>query len=86
MDDVDRAQEINEAHLEESLARHRRTRPPLYPPPLGGEAPSPSGGGLGRGKMCLDCGEEIPAKRWAAMPGCPRCIDCQTLHENWRPL
>lgn len=35
---------------------------------------------------CEDCGEEIPIKRRLAMPGCRRCIDCQTLLEHWRPL
>jgi len=35
---------------------------------------------------CEDCGEPIPEARRRAMPGCRRCIDCQTTHENWRPL
>ncbi len=35
---------------------------------------------------CLDCEEPIPEARRQAVPGCKRCIDCQTLHENWRPL
>ncbi len=35
---------------------------------------------------CEDCGEEIPEARRKAVPGCRRCIDCQTLHENWRAL
>lgn len=35
---------------------------------------------------CEDCGEEIPEARRRAMPGCRRCIDCQTTLENWRPL
>jgi len=35
---------------------------------------------------CEDCGEPIPEARRKAMPGCRRCIDCQTLHENWRAL
>ena len=26
---------------------------------------------------CLDCGEEIPAKRRLAVPGCLRCHECQ---------
>jgi len=35
---------------------------------------------------CEDCGDEIPEARRRAVPGCRRCIDCQTFHENWRPL
>lgn len=35
---------------------------------------------------CEDCEEEIPAARRKARPGCTRCVDCQTTHENWRPL
>lgn len=35
---------------------------------------------------CLDCEEPIPEARRKAVPGCQRCIDCQQLHENWRPL
>lgn len=35
---------------------------------------------------CIDCDEPIPeARRWA-VPGCRRCIDCQTMREHWRAL
>ena len=27
---------------------------------------------------CIDCGSEIPEKRRRAMPGCPRCVSCQS--------
>ena len=72
MDDVDRAQEINEAHLADSLERLRY--------------------GTYRDKACLVstecvvCGEEIPERRRQAVPGCTRCVSCQELLENWRPL
>jgi phage/conjugal plasmid C-4 type zinc finger TraR family protein len=36
--------------------------------------------------ICIDCEEPIPERRRTAAPGCTRCIECQTLHENWRPL
>lgn len=36
--------------------------------------------------VCEDCDEEIPEARRLAMPGCRRCVDCQTLHEHWRAL
>lgn len=31
---------------------------------------------------CLDCGEEIPEKRRAAVKGCRRCLRCQTDFEQ----
>jgi phage/conjugal plasmid C-4 type zinc finger TraR family protein len=36
---------------------------------------------IARGE-CLDCGEEIPEARRAAVPGCLRCITCQTIWER----
>jgi len=30
---------------------------------------------------CVDCGEEIPAARRKALPGCPRCVSCQQRWE-----
>lgn len=26
--------------------------------------------------ICRECGEEIPAERLAAIPGCELCVDC----------
>ncbi|MDK2124167.1 TraR/DksA C4-type zinc finger protein [Parachitinimonas caeni] len=31
---------------------------------------------------CCDCDEPIPEPRRLAVPGCQRCIDCQTLSER----
>lgn len=30
---------------------------------------------------CMDCENEIPLNRLAALPNCVRCIDCQTVYE-----
>lgn len=30
---------------------------------------------------CDDCGDPIPDARRKAVPGCTRCVDCQSLHE-----
>jgi len=30
---------------------------------------------------CCDCGDPIPMERQQAMPGCRRCIACQTIYE-----
>lgn len=35
---------------------------------------------------CADCEEPIPEKRRIAVPGCKRCVDCQTLQEHWSCL
>ena len=31
---------------------------------------------------CVECGEEIPASRRAALPYATRCIDCQSIVEH----
>ncbi|MBW2607716.1 MAG: TraR/DksA C4-type zinc finger protein [Deltaproteobacteria bacterium] len=31
---------------------------------------------------CIDCGEDIPAARRKAAPGCERCIYCQEVYEG----
>jgi phage/conjugal plasmid C-4 type zinc finger TraR family protein len=72
MDDVDLAQEINEGHIQRALA--------LRLLPGTGQVKQPSR------TECIDCEEPIPDGRRAAVPGCMRCIDCQTMLENWRPL
>jgi DnaK suppressor protein len=38
----------------------------------------------GRYGMCLDCGEPIAPARLAAQPWAPRCLACQSLHEQQR--
>ncbi|EME5082336.1 TraR/DksA family transcriptional regulator [Klebsiella aerogenes] len=30
---------------------------------------------------CTECGEDIPAPRRAAVPGCQTCADCQSVIE-----
>ena len=38
---------------------------------------------LGEGAAeCIDCGEDIPAPRRAAMPSARRCVGCQTRFEE----
>lgn len=32
-------------------------------------------------KRCIDCGCKIPAARRKAIPGCERCVRCQTEYE-----
>ena len=35
--------------------------------------------------VCLDCGEPIPEARQKAVPGCLRCVHCETdLEQNVR--
>lgn len=34
---------------------------------------------------CIDCDAQIPeARRWA-MPGCQRCVKCQSIFEQQKP-
>lgn len=35
---------------------------------------------------CKDCEEPIPLARQKAIPGVMRCVGCQEIYENWRPL
>jgi len=74
MDDVDRAQAINEAHIQEALDARLWSLSNLRTDIHTSRT------------TCLDCQKEIPEARRQAVPGCLRCIDCQTLLENWRPL
>jgi phage/conjugal plasmid C-4 type zinc finger TraR family protein len=74
-DDMDRAQAANEAHQSDSILDHfrRGIRNSMYAAELN----------------CEECGKEIPEARRKAMPGCTRCVPCQTdfeLHEHWRAL
>nr|WP_315299956.1 TraR/DksA family transcriptional regulator [Raoultella terrigena] len=32
--------------------------------------------------QCVDCGEEIPARRRELVAGCQRCADCQEVAEE----
>ncbi|WP_423803816.1 TraR/DksA C4-type zinc finger protein [Paremcibacter congregatus] len=32
--------------------------------------------------LCIECGDEIPADRCKALPGCARCIECQS-EQDW---
>lgn len=67
MDEMDFAQAVGERWLEDCLAEHRRHNLSSHASLL---------------TVCIDCGEEIPEKRRRAVPGCRRCIDCQTLFER----
>lgn len=64
-DDADMAQLVQEREVAAaiSLVVHRRE----------GEGPEYVDGVA----CCRDCGEPIPKKRLAAMPGVSRCVDCQ---------
>jgi len=33
---------------------------------------------------CIDCGVDIPEARRQAVPGCQRCVDCQSVFERRR--
>lgn len=69
MDDVDRAQEINDLHLDIALSAQKAVNQGQSEISLG---------------ECLDCGGEIPEARQDAIPGCTRCVDCQEKFEKRR--
>jgi len=77
MDDMDRAQAINEEWLDLCLEQQRRNH---------------EVGATGRstlhGTMCIDCEEPIPAARLAVHPNADRCVQCQSEFEllSRRPL
>lgn len=33
-------------------------------------------------RFCIDCGDEIPELRRRSVPGCVRCVTCQTVLER----
>lgn len=70
MDEIDQAQQYSEDFQAFALKQQHIGREPTNY----------------TGALCLDCEEVIPIKRREVIPGCRRCINCQTLHENWRAL
>jgi len=70
MDDIDRAQRINEQLQADALGAHNRNR----------QAVTESR------THCVDCEEPIPEARRNAQKGCKRCRDCQEIYEYWRAL
>ncbi len=78
MDDMDRAQEINEQHLADCLARLQRGggRMSNVRAKVGAVRESPL--------RCVECDELIPEARRKAAIGCTRCIDCQEAQEQRR--
>lgn len=71
-DDMDAVQEACDRLLEETLAEHFRRR----------RMDAASSASID----CEGCGDEIPIRRRVSIPGCSRCITCQTLYENGRVL
>lgn len=65
-DIFDHAQELEQRQREAALARQAAASRAL-------------GASL---THCDDCGEEIPALRREKVPGCTRCVDCQTAIEK----
>jgi phage/conjugal plasmid C-4 type zinc finger TraR family protein len=90
-DEMDRVQAVNEWWQEECLAEHFRGRGTgdrgpgkqvrgTWDREPGNAVTSPTS--PVPSPRCISCGEEIPEARRQAMPGCRRCIDCQTLYER----
>ena len=69
-DDVDRASE------RETIAREDALRDQARRAGLAGKTLNDSA------QWCEDCGENISAKRRAAVPGCATCLVCQARRER----
>lgn len=67
-DEADQAQIVEARDLDLALAHHRAAQ---HCRDDGGDD-------------CQDCGETIPAARFAILPGAPRCAECQQIHEYQR--
>ena len=65
-DDMDLCQQINQELIDDALKAHKLR----------------TWTGNGSATECAICGEEIPEARRKAMPGCVKCIICQTEYEQ----
>lgn len=81
-DEIDRAQAYDEFFRELALRNRGEARGTGNEDNLLSSNLEPQSSNL----CCEDCGEPIPEARRRAIPGCRRCVACQTMHENWRPL
>ncbi|MDG4811674.1 TraR/DksA family transcriptional regulator [Hydrogenovibrio sp. 3SP14C1] len=70
MDEIDRAQQLEEMQRQQSLAviQSRRQGKTLMSVP--------------KYRECEDCGESIPQQRLQLNPTTLRCVDCQTKSER----
>ena len=69
-DDIDRAQD-REQQLRADALRDQARRAGLA-----GKT------GADSATECIDCDALIPEARRSAVPGCQRCVKCQTAYEN----
>ena len=67
-DQIDEAQQVADLQLSDALAAHHRRVDEIR--------------GSHAAKTCVECGEEIPAKRRQAVPGC-RLLQI-TLDNGWQ--
>jgi len=67
-DIADRAQGSESLFLLEAQSRHEVRRQ--------------GSSGLEFAAVCAECGEMIPERRRAAIPGCVLCVECQSEKDN----
>lgn len=73
-DDIDRASE-REQQIREDALRDQARRAGLAGKTAADSALS-----------CIECGDDIPAVRRKAVPGCTRCVCCMSAYERTRKL
>ncbi len=71
-DDIDRAVEREAEIRADALRDHARRAA------LAGKTAADSA------HFCVECGDDIPAARRKAAPGCTRCVHCMAVYEKTR--
>jgi phage/conjugal plasmid C-4 type zinc finger TraR family protein len=86
-DEIDRAQANDAFFLELALRNLNPPHPPFAKVGSPNEVDNPTlkKGGGEAGGICIDCDKPIPEARRRAVPGCTRCINCQTEFERRSP-
>ena len=69
MDEVDFAQQNEDRLLKAQIRRHRENN-------------IEKANKVTKTIKCIDCEETIPEARRKVMPGCERCVTCQTIYET----
>jgi phage/conjugal plasmid C-4 type zinc finger TraR family protein len=68
MDEIDRANDLAQMHLDAAIKAARGVMPP----------------DMRSAETCEDCGAAISSARQIAVPGCTMCTDCATKFEGRR--
>ena len=76
MDDIDRAQELDDLFRQDALIRHGIGRRPA----------AVTKQDQSETRFCVDCGKKIPMDRMKINPRAIRCVACQAAQETSRRM